>query len=419
MMSLNVMDNVGVGFLQSLIQLCVRRAGGSFCGVATIFAALSVAPVTLEAAVLKINAADNPSNTIQVEGPLSATVLHTSEGLEIEIPGVQITLQCDPPAADSCTVTIGGSVAGQVAAVTGASTSTGSVDTSGTGDSSGSQTTGSSGGSTGGSTSGGSATSDSGASTGSATTDPCAGDAPAFGCGDAYSGGGSSSTGDSSDSNTDSGSSSGTNGFDTSGSDDSQTSDPCESKGFNVDPSCESGSSTSADTSTAFPIGSSRRISNIAGTGSRDIDLGSAGNFAGGNTADVAIEQGVVTVVGMTMAAEEYSKNDNGTETRVDPVIGQINFGPVGQVRGGDLRLWISEKPDGDRISEACSYAGYVEASLDVSVDGSRQCNLRSGVSYYMNLALCASDFSDWNCTANNARTAVGKGTLVMEAKYR
>lgn len=417
-MSLNVMDNAGVGAVQSLTQLCMRRAGGRLCGAATVFAALSVAPVTLEAAVLKINAADNPSNTIQVEGPLSATVLHTSEGLEIEIPGVQITLQCDPPAADSCTVTIGGSATGQVAAVTGASTSTGSVDTGSTGDSSGSQATGGTGSASGGST-GGSATSGSGASTGSATTDPCAGDAPAFGCGDAYSGGGGSSTGDSGDSNTDSGSSSGTNGFNTSGSNDSQTDDPCETKGFSVDPSCESGSSTSADTSTAFPIGSSRRISNIAGTGSRDIDLGSAGNFVGGNTADVVIEQGVVTVVGMTMAAEEYSKNDNGTETRVDPVIGQINFGPVGQVRGGDLRLWISEKPDGDRISEACSYAGYLEASLDLSVDGSRKCNLRSGVSYYMNLALCASDFSDWNCTANTARTASGKGTLVMEAKYR
>ena len=414
MTKLNVRDDVGDsteadaagGRRESMFSKAIQLSA------VLTFGLLAVAQ-SANAAVLKINAADNPANTIQIEGPLSASVLHTAEGLEITIPGVQITLQCDSPTGDACTVVVGnGSQTTQTAAVDASSTGdAANPGSGGTSDSQGSADSDNSSGAADGGSSGG-------GSTGDGDSDPCASGQPVFGCGDAYGDGSSGDqTSDSDGSGTNDNSGSGTNGFDTSGSSDVEEDDPCATKGFSVDPACETSNDVAADSSTDFPNGSDRRVNNL----SRLIDVGTAGNYSSGGTADVTIPQGEISVIGLTMMAEEYAKSEDGTATqnRIDPLRGSINFGPVGQVRGGALRLWISEKPDGIRVSEACSYGGYTEASIDISVDGSQKCDLRSGGAYYLNFALCDTDASDYNCSQTGARTASGRGVLVVEAKYR
>ena len=55
-----------------------------------------------QASTLSIN-----NNVITLDGELSATVTHTAQGMAIDIPGVEITLDC--PTTDACTVSIGSS----------------------------------------------------------------------------------------------------------------------------------------------------------------------------------------------------------------------------------------------------------------------------------------------------------------------
>ena len=71
-------------------------------------ALLAALPIGAQAASLKINPSDNADNVIELSGDLSASVTHTAEGMVIEIPGVEISLECDTQVdPDSCTVTIG------------------------------------------------------------------------------------------------------------------------------------------------------------------------------------------------------------------------------------------------------------------------------------------------------------------------
>ena len=131
-------------------------------------------------------------------------------------------------------------------------------------------------------------------------------------------------------------------------------------------------------------------------------DIGSAGKDGTGNTRYIAVRKGGITVLGMTMG---------------DIVDGRINFGvTANQIIGADLRLWISAQPDSIRVSEACSYVGYAEASLELS---SQLCQLSPGGRYYINIAACSSGFNDYNCTDSAAMTAADDGRIVIEAQYR
>ena len=70
-------------------------------------ALLAALPIGAQAASLKINPSDNADNVIELSGDLSASVTHTAEGMVIEIPGVEISLDCDKGTGNICTVTIG------------------------------------------------------------------------------------------------------------------------------------------------------------------------------------------------------------------------------------------------------------------------------------------------------------------------
>ena len=396
------------------------------------FATLSlvVATTAVQAGTISINAASNPNNVIQLDGQLSATITHTAEGIAIEIPGVVITLDCGEAdvSAQTCTVAVGG--AGSAAGYgSGATNTAGGSTGASTGGGTGGSTTGTTGASTGG-TSGGAGT------TGTDTTGSSASTGGTDGalnlnelCGsprpdeynsrqiswDKYCPGytptdTSGSTGGNSDGTVNGGSSGSTgDGGATSGggtgSNNGSTDCPgpgydCYNHGGSGDSGSDSGYVSQA---VPFPDAGSREIEDI----SARVDFGSAGSYASGSTVYVPIAKGGVVVAGMTMSSEK------------EPTSGRISFGPTAnQPEGGDLRLWVSKEPDGERISEACSYVGYAESALRFDMDGAQGCSLERGGPYYLNMALCNADYDDWDCRSVGALTAEGDATLVFEAKY-
>ena len=154
-----------------------------------------------------------------------------------------------------------------------------------------------------------------------------------------------------------------------------------------------------------FPNGSDRMVNNR----SSQVRLGSAGTTSGAQY--VEIHQGYVVVLGLNMAA-------NG------PWVGRLSFGPTALWPGSpiDLRVWISEEVDGERVSGDCSYRGYAEATLRLSTDGSEACDLQDGGEYFVNLALCTVDdnayYTDWNCSSAGAQTAGSDARLVIQANW-
>ena len=332
-------------------------------------ALLVVLPFGAQAATLQINPSQSADNVIELSGELTASVTHTAEGMVIEIPGVEISVDCAGEVAnDSCTVTIGAGGASAPAPASAESpdpvaTTPASDDTS----------------------------DDDRCSTG-----------VGFGCSDDGTVDGASTGSGSVDNQTDDSSDiepSGTSGGGytppPSGGSTSDPNDPCAGPGFK--PDCSSGSSSGASI-VAFPNGDNRKVS------SSGVNLGSSNN--NGQTSRVSIPKGTVRVLGLTMAGAG------------GPTKGTINFGPVGAIGGVNLRAWISTSPDGARVSASCGYNGYVEGSFNFSIGGSQGCNLSPGGSYYFNLALCKSTSSDLNCSGSGAQTTASDSTLAIEAKY-
>ena len=381
-----------------------------------------------QASTISINATANPNNVIQLDGELSATITHTAQGIAIEIPGVEVTLDC--PTTDACTVSVGAASATAGYGSGETNTAGGSTDAggtsggstganSGTGD--GTSSTGSTdaGGTSGGSTGADSGTSDGTSSTGSSNSgssggaldlnELCSSDRPTEYnsrqiswdkyCPTYTPTDTSGNTGGDSDGTAGGGATVG-------GNNDSDGSDDCPGVGYdcyNHGGSGSNGTNEVVSNAVAFPNGGNRQVQSIAS----QTDFGSAGRNASGGTVYVTIAKGGVTVAGMTMSSEE------------EPVVGSLNFGvTANQPVGADLRAWISKEPDGGRISNFCSYQGYSEGAIRFSMDGSRACNLERGGSYYVNMALCKSDAGDWDCRSANAMTAEDKAVLVFEVKY-
>ena len=358
-----------------------------------------------QASTISINAAANPNNVIQLDGELSATITHTAQGIAIEIPGVEVTLDC--PTTDACTVSVG--AASATAGYGSGETNTAGGSTDAGGASGGS--TGANSGTGDGTSSTGSSDSGSSGSSGGALdlNELCSSDRPTEYnsrqiswdkyCPTYTPTDTSGNTGGDSDGTAGGGATVG-------GNNDSDGSDDCPGVGYdcyNHGGSGSNGTNEVVSNAVAFPNGGSRQVQSIAS----QTDFGSAGRNASGGTVYVTIAKGGVTVAGMTMSSEE------------EPVVGSLNFGvTANQPVGADLRAWISKEPDGGRISNFCSYQGYSEGAIRFSMDGSRACNLERGGSYYVNMALCKSDAGDWDCRSANAMTAEDKAVLVFEVKY-
>ena len=359
-----------------------------YCARSAVFvsAALLIgSPVSAQAAVLKIN-----DNVINLSGELSASVKHTAEGMEIEIPGVEITLDCDTAAdPDNCTVTIGSGTSSSGSGTGSSSSGTGS---SGSGTGSSGSGTGSSGSGTGSSGSGSSSSSsDSDSdSDGNAECNP----ALDFGCGASYGSGDDSSSGSDGSDASGSGSSTGyTSGTTSSGSD---ADDPCSGTGYN--PNCNSTTSTSTQAQGAFPIGGDRKVENLSGS----FNYGSA-NPSG--KARITVPSGTVTVLGLVMKSGDSPSN------------GSISFAQASNISGVALRAWISTAPDGGHVG-ACSYSGYAEGVLPFSIGGTSGCNLSAGTTYYFNMALCSSTANDLYCNQSGALAHPVGGIIVVNSSY-
>lgn len=367
-----------------------------FMGLMLAGLGLWVVSAASHASTISINAAENPNNVIQLDGELSATITHTAQGIAIEIPGVEITLVC--PSAGACTATIGdgsgatGYGSGTTDAAGGTDTSSGSTDTGGND-----------------SGSGGTDSSTSGSSGGALDLNELCGSPRPTEYNslqitwDKYCPG-YTPTDTSGDTGTDSGGAYGS-GDTVGGSSGSDGTDDCPGVGYDCynHGGAASPSNDVVSNATVFPNAGGRKVDNIV----FQTDFGSAGRNASGGTVYIPIDKGSVVVAGMTMSSEQV------------PTIGRLSFGvTANQPVGAELRTWISEDPDGARVSNYCSYVGYAEGAIRFSMDGSRDCNLQRGGTYFVNMALCKSDRGDWDCRSVDAMTAEENATLVFEVKY-
>ena len=397
----------------------VQRLSKLTIGPATVLMSLMFANAALASNVLTINASDNPNNRIQLEGNLSATVTHTAEGLAIEIPGVEITLNC--PNQQACTVSIGAAASyGGTATTAGDDASSGGNDSSSGGNdsSSGGNDSSSGGGDTSaggnsdgyGSGQGDAANSDQGGSSGTnadgGLDDLCSSPRPTeYGQGqiswdkycqdydpnDPIDTGNTGNTGDSGN----------------SGSGDTTT--ECKGPGYD----CWSDAGGSSDTTVVsnavtFPTGSNRRVEQ-EGDSRGFFGFGSAGRNANVSRVYVDIPKGVVSVIDFAMSTDDKFS------------AGRVDFGVTAdQPDGADLHLWVSKDPDGPAVSEACSYVGYAETAFRVSLDGSQttECQLERGGAYYLNLALCYSEAGDVECRSSQAMTAEANAILASKPNW-
>ena len=67
---------------------------------------LSVAVSDGAAATYKlyINKAQDDTNYVLIDGDLTASVLHTAEGMELTIPGIEVQMRCKPVEEGECTI---------------------------------------------------------------------------------------------------------------------------------------------------------------------------------------------------------------------------------------------------------------------------------------------------------------------------
>lgn len=373
----NLRDKHSIVRLNSFESVKVAPALRRLCLTLLGFWAMSAAS---HASTISINAAANPDNVIQLDGDLSAIITHTAQGIAIEIPGVEITLDC--PTTDTCTVSVG-SASGA------AGYGSGGTDPSSDSDDTDSATSGSSGGAL-------------------DLNELCGSPRPTVYNSlqitwDKYCPN-YTPTDTSDDADNDSGGAYGS-GDTVGGSSGSEGTDDCPGVGY--DCYNHGGAASPADdvvsNAIAFPNAGGRQLENI----SSQTDFGSSGRNSAGGTVYIPIDKGSVVVAGMTMSPEQT------------PAIGRLSFGvTANQPVGAELRTWISESPDGARVSNYCSYSGYAEGAIRFSMDGSRDCNLQRGGAYFVNMALCKSDRDDWDCRSVDAMTAEENATLVFEVKY-
>jgi hypothetical protein len=325
--------------------------------------------------VLRLNPGDSADNVITFEGAFTATIVQSAAGMDITIPGVKFTLDCQGDPTESCTVTVGSAtVSESVAPPETPSPSGSNPDPAGSNpDPAGND------------------------------DEDCVADGTNFGT--VYGCNNDGSTGNSSppapdesvdDSPSEDTGSSG-DGFDLPSSGDSGDEDT-DSGGWTLNaPPAGSGS----DDAERQPFPASGRENYISSP-----DLGSGGAQRGGNTFEVALGLQTVTVLPFTMAAE----NATG---------GVGLFQPSNSPTGSDLATWISASRDGGRVSANCSRVGGFDGKLRISTeDSATACVLQPGGSYFLNVAACVrGNAGDYDCRSN-AQTGYKGGDVLLNSRW-
>ena len=310
----------------------------------------------VSAAVLRLNPGDNPNNVITFEGAFEATVVQSAAGMDIVIPGVDFTLNCQGDPTDSCTVSVGATPVEPAPppAPSPPTPSTPSEDPPPSDD-----------GDCDDNTSFGGDTCSNGGPTGSTTspTEPAT-DEPTE-----------------NDPNS---------GFDVPTSNEEK--DPASDGGWGLNAPADGSDPGGELTREAFP-GSSR--ADYQST----PDFGSGGAQSAGNTYPIILGLKTVTVLPFKMSS--------------DPANGGLGFYPSTTTpSGGDLVFWISTSQDGDAVSGACKHKGGFDGKLSISTQESAgACLLQAGTQYFLNVATCYS--GDYACR-NGAKTAYEAGKILM-----
>lgn len=189
------------------------------------------------------------------------------------------------------------------------------------------------------------------------------------------------------------------------GSTSTSTTDPCDAGGYN--PSCTPSTSGSSGQTFNNPRVVVDRSWDFNSSGQK-LDFGSA-VFAdyGPVTWKVNIPNNSVVVTGFSLDDYVYTRS-------------RLSFAAFSSFSSvADLHLWISEQKDGGRVYTACSYAGYPEGSLRVSVDGYYECDLKAGESYFLMMAVCSTSADDYNCSDPRALGTDEDAVLYVEAQWR
>jgi len=342
---------------------CVSSVFGRAPFVLVMTLTLSTA---VSAAVLRLNPGDNPDNVITFEGTLEATVVQSAAGMDITLPGVKLTLDCQGDPTTSCVVSVGS------APVTSApeTPTTNSPNTD-------SQTPG----------------------TSTPNTDPaesddsdCVDDNTSFG-------GGASCEDDSETPESESPASAAPptgsigSGYDLPPSSNDQDDGAGISSGWVLAPAPEN--TGPEPTREKFP--ESDRVAYQA-----TPDMGSAGGQRFGNTQTIKLGLQTVAVMPYTMSAV--------------PASGGLGFyEPSSSPAGGALVFWISRTQDGAAVSAACTHKGGYDGKLSVSSEANApECALEPGVTYYLNVATCYG--GDGAC--RGAETAYEAGEVLMAGSW-
>ena len=328
-----------------------RRVLLLLCG-----ALLISAPV--HSAVLRLNPDDNPNNVITFDGALNATVVQSAAGMDIIIPGVKFTLECEGDPADSCTISAASSTPSSPTTSAPPSTTTAPPPT----------------------TSAPSNDDDCEGATGFGTI---------YGCGDGDDDQAppAAQTPPEDDPNS---------GFDVPTSSTPTDDGNSSSSGWTLAPP-PAGSTGDGPTRGDFPA------SNRVGYSSSP-DVGSGGAQRGGNTHRTTLGLKTVRVLPFTMASSAAS--------------GGVGFyQPSNAPSGSDLALWISKSQDGDAVS-GCRYYGGFDGKMRISTTGGQYaCTLERGGSYFLNVAACVrGSNNDYYC--RNAQTGYESGDVFLTGEW-
>ena len=463
-----VMDNIKLNGLYDAHTKSKSAGGRALAATALLMSSVALTG-GVSAETISINASQNPENKIELTGDFKPSVEVTTDGLKIEIPGVNITLTCEGAEVGEetpCTLNLaaGGGNGDGSGDGNGDGSGDGNGDGSGNGNGDGSGDGNGDGSGDGNGDGSGDGNGD-GSSDGNGEgdenkyTDFCAAgrDAP-FGNKDLFdrvcNEDGTVKEGEGGDGAGNDG------GFVTNPDTGAPTDpDPC---GVGFNPSCSgSGDGVTTDPApTRDLFRDSRAIVDYSVDRPEDytipddgevVDFGTAGVYGTyGRKRTVKLPKGKVGVIGFTLAppttladycaagegvAQPYFSYDGEWDKRCNndgtPLAGEqpqqrldrnklrLSFSESTTQAGGKFHLWLSEEKDGDPIAN-CGFSTFPEGKWLLTVginsaEAAEDCNLEEGKPYFMMVAFCETSEEDVNCKAADAKTGLRDGNMSLD----
>ena len=440
------MDNIKLNGLYDAHTKSTSAGGRALAATALLISSVALTG-GVSAETISINASQNPENKIELTGDFKPSVEVTTDGLKIEIPGVNITLTCEGAEVGEekpCTLNL----------------ASGGGDTPSAGGDGGNGGDGGDGGDGGNGVDGGNG-GDGSEGDDNKYTDFCAaGREPSFGANPELFDRVCNEDNTVKDGEGENGGVNGDGGFVTNPDTGAPTDpDPC---GVGFNPSCSnSGDGVTTDPAPTRDLFSdSRGIVDYSVDRPEDltipddgevVDFGTAGAYGTyGRKRTVKLPKGKVGVIGFTLAPPttladycaageavaqpyfsydgEWDKrcNNDGTprageqpQQRLDRNKLRLSFSESTTQAGGQFHLWLSEEKDGDPIAN-CGFSTFPEGKWLLTVginsaEAAEDCNLEEGKPYFMMVAFCETSEEDVNCKAADAKTGLRDGNMSLD----